>query len=372
MTGLVSSGYLDSPDFPILPGWLRAHLDPDVPGKGTVREPWEQTIPQRSQERRGIERPDSPASSGAQPPEGLKTAREGGLEALRRLRLARFKENARRAERGIARLEAMKRNHEPVPQALQAHCDAIADHAVPSIVYIETGPAHQAGSDTSRTILTPPAHRITHESTTKAAEAKSDSSCTAIKSPCPTPDFAVELGGDPSISRCQSPWVERWFEEGPTSRFGEFGARVVSSGIYADPKAPQDRNADVQNQRIDARDRNSGEPIQSKSSGADPRCSRDSSSPSSLGKRPNEAACGNSRGDDNGNGKEVDNGDNDGPSHPQQRRLTGPTEGRRRGEVRVSVPETIPLSEPPSWPAAWQEDLLRMKYGVESKVRGGK
>ena len=71
---------------------------------------------------------------------------------------------------------------------------------------------------------------------------KSSTSDVNIETGRSTSGFAAEISGEVSISRCQSPWLERWYQEGPILSFQEFGARIALAGLYRDPARDSQRH----------------------------------------------------------------------------------------------------------------------------------
>lgn len=248
---------------------------------------------------------------------------EGRVEPREPPRVAERNSRERDSDVPPARHDVRAGRVPPESARAEPHDDA------PSDEFADVGLARQARPDETWPLKALPVCRNPHESTKKAADAR----CNPLEiTSTPTSthiDIAVELDGDPSISRCQSPWLERWFEEGNTGSFREFGARVAPLGAHTVlPVAPQSKNIDIQDRCVDPDNRSSGEPVQSKTPGASSGGQVNTShTPTSLGKRSNEETRNDNRGDggyDHGDFDDRDN--NDGPSHPQRRRITGPTE----------------------------------------------
>lgn len=129
------------------------------------------------------------------------------------------------------------------------------------------------------------------------------------------PDDATISDGDFGISRCPSPWLERWYDEGSTTSFQEFSARMALCLLTSPGKC-------------DGQDRHTGETSQAKSGKTGTPGQPASSSPlNSLGKRPHEPKRHGASGEEGTGGFDDGDDNDDGPSHPQRRRLAGPSEG---------------------------------------------
>lgn len=119
----------------------------------------------------------------------------------------------------------------------------------------------------------------------------------------------LNRGSDFSISRCPSPWLERWYDEGNRTSFQVFGGCVAPNRLLSD--SPNN-----------IRERHNGETSPSTVPATD---TRDQPARAPLivsSKRPQQSTWRSSDGRTPEGGDDED----DGPPEPQRRRLAGPPE----------------------------------------------